>query len=422
MKSTLLFSPSSWRKRSSKQSTGDQITPTRSGILFPLKQRPGTSSVPEDVGPKQTAALPRTPPRRPARPPSLNLSLAAALPIGSAPPSAPPRMESRQSPTPRRSNPVGNLINAKRSMPELDGVWKDFLDDVNEDSSSLSMYSTPKLPQIRPGSAGIDSYISPRGRGSSKPRPTLHTSKSVANIAPSPRSSIASDDSLALIADFDSLLLFPAPPPLIIRKRVPKPLVLRPSATIAPLPPSPTISSLDSTPLATPTTPTFRQTSCPSSILKKSSSTPLIYGSPVRLATLSSMENYSPHSTSLLPQRIAHSVSTPPPAKPFMLPIAHRSTSSDTMALSSSNSSRRHNRNNLFSSNSRLETSVVASLFLILFDVFSFLQLHIYSQLTGTRVTARLRSNGGLRFNWFFILYLLHLLFKDCRHALDESC
>lgn len=57
----------------------------------------------------------------------------------------------------------------------------------------------------------------------------------------------------------DTLSLFPHPPPLVVRKRIPKPLVLKATPSIAPLPPSPMInsagfSSTDSTPVATPTT------------------------------------------------------------------------------------------------------------------------------------------------------------------------
>ncbi|PPQ63417.1 hypothetical protein CVT24_004927 [Panaeolus cyanescens] len=50
------------------------------------------------------------------------------------------------------------------------------------------------------------------------------------------------------------LSLFPAPPPLIVRKKIPAPLVLRPSP-----PPRSSQSSRDSTPLGTPTTPRFQQ-------------------------------------------------------------------------------------------------------------------------------------------------------------------
>ncbi|KAF9006494.1 hypothetical protein BDQ17DRAFT_1540308 [Cyathus striatus] len=57
-----------------------------------------------------------------------------------------------------------------------------------------------------------------------------------------------------LIDSDDPISLFPSPPPLVVRKKVPQPLILRPTPTIAPLPPSPCFSSCDFTPPATPAT------------------------------------------------------------------------------------------------------------------------------------------------------------------------
>ncbi|EAU84683.1 hypothetical protein CC1G_00202 [Coprinopsis cinerea okayama7 len=72
----------------------------------------------------------------------------------------------------------------------------------------------------------------------------------------------------------DLCALFPSPPPLIIRKKVPQPLVLQPRSppsTVA-FPPSPNPSSTDSTPVSTPTSPKQFPTSTPtqSPLLKAS--------------------------------------------------------------------------------------------------------------------------------------------------------
>lgn len=90
---------------------------------------------------------PVTPPRPPRPPPlDLNYTLSTPPPVsqsssGSGPHhnrikfSTPPK-----SPSPRsRASPSSPLsIRAKRSMPELDGVWQGFLQDVEEDSDSIT--------------------------------------------------------------------------------------------------------------------------------------------------------------------------------------------------------------------------------------------------------------------------------------------
>ncbi|KAF9568979.1 hypothetical protein CPC08DRAFT_283334 [Agrocybe pediades] len=65
--------------------------------------------------------------------------------------------------------------------------------------------------------------------------------------------SVASSD-----ADHFPLSLFPLPPPLIVRKKVPAPLNLRAAPSVS------TQSSRDSTPLGTPTTPRIQYTTSPS--------------------------------------------------------------------------------------------------------------------------------------------------------------
>ncbi|KAF5388356.1 hypothetical protein D9615_000328 [Tricholomella constricta] len=80
---------------------------------------------------------------------------------------------------------------------------------------------------------------------------TPHLPLSTTSSRPIPEPRNPNVDSLR--SSRETLASFPKPPPLRFRKR-PKPLVLLPTPTVARLPPSPLISSIDSTPVATPTT------------------------------------------------------------------------------------------------------------------------------------------------------------------------
>ncbi|KAF9058043.1 hypothetical protein BJ165DRAFT_1521364 [Panaeolus papilionaceus] len=100
-----------------------------------------------------------------------------------------------------------------------------------------------------------------------KPRRLYHNSGSSTPHLPYDGRGSPSPPSLGATSSIDGeagnfpLSLFPAPPPLIVRKKVPSPLVLRPSP-----PPRSAQSSRDSTPLGTPTTPRFQQVYSPSQL------------------------------------------------------------------------------------------------------------------------------------------------------------
>jgi len=126
-----------------------------------------------------------------------------------------------------------------------------------------------------------------------------------------------------------SLSQFPTPPrpPMPRRRMPPKPLVLLPTPSIAPLPPSPLLSSGESTPVATPTTPRYTEPCMRKGILKKPSScsidptTPTTPTSPPR-RTLPEVHSHTP------PPRL-RSAQSVPHFQPLALANAHRLTSSD---------------------------------------------------------------------------------------------
>ncbi|KAJ3810627.1 hypothetical protein F5876DRAFT_76573 [Lentinula aff. lateritia] len=357
----LLFSPSIWRIKFPKSSGVDELaaserseTPTST---FIGRLKPGH----KETGGRANSSMKQTP-CRPPRPPSPNL-FGTPRPVEDTSEVPTFRRELSQKRLIRDQRPTrtADLLKAKRSLPELDGVWKGFLNDVNEDHDSLYQHPIPDLltlqrqsPTLRPELkdeevSGSRSHF-PRRRplGGSHPRVTLHTSRSTTCIAIpeepslSPRSSVSSAD---YVTDIDSLALFPAPPPLRIRKKVPKPLILLPTATIVPLPPSPCTGSLNPTPVASPTSPKLpqspRRATSPPSILKKSQSAVSLYSMPTS-------PSYNTHPSA------AHSISSPSRPSPSISPTSHKSSSSDTMALSNSGSSRRYtNRTNTFASSPR---------------------------------------------------------------------
>ncbi|KIK65373.1 hypothetical protein GYMLUDRAFT_94025 [Collybiopsis luxurians FD-317 M1] len=341
---TPLFSPMSWRKKKAFAEQQDECPPTPTRSFLSSSSRPSSSRQRSPVSNagssiERSTSLSKTSPRRPPRPPSLNLSVPPPTdsPAKAGIKSASAGINSSLSTLANR-RPI--LVKAKRSMPELDGVWKGFLADVDEDVNLLDKHPIPKLPSLHHHSRS-DLALRQDGGGSPNSRHVLCSSKSTNNLSklewsPSPRSSVSSSDSLS--TDFDSLALFPAPPPLKIRKKVPKALVLRPMPSIASLPPSPGLSSPESTPVTTPTTPTpsqcLRKTTTPPSILKKPSSPALSHSFPAGPDPLAS-ELHNNHGSCFRPGRIAHSLSSPTPGSPPMsMTAAHRSTSSDIITFS----------------------------------------------------------------------------------------
>ncbi|KAJ3910170.1 hypothetical protein F5879DRAFT_984015 [Lentinula edodes] len=365
----LLFSPSIWRIKFPKSSGVDELAASERSETSPStfigRLKPGH----KETGERATSSMKQTP-CRPPRPPSPNL-FGTPRPVEdtSEVPTLRRELSQRKHIRVQRPYRTADSLKAKRSLPELDGVWKGFLNEVNEDNDSLYQHPIPDLPTLQRQSPTVrpelkDEEVSgsrshfPRRRpfGGSQPRVTLHTSRSTTCVAIpeerslSPRSSVSSAD---YETDMDSLALFPAPPPLRIRKKIPKPLILVPTATIVPLPPSPCTGSLNPTPVASPTSPKLpqspRRATSPPSILKKSQSAASLYSMP----TSPSYNTYPSTLTLAHPPRIAHSISSPSRPSPSISPTSHKSSSSDTMALSNSGSSRRYtNRTSTFTSSS----------------------------------------------------------------------
>ncbi|TFK76024.1 hypothetical protein BDN72DRAFT_361510 [Pluteus cervinus] len=233
---------------------GRLLTPTspnRSGGFFPYQiHSAGSSASNHD---------PASPsPQRPPRPPSLDLY-------------SPVASQSSPSPSPAKQRRVDN------DFELLDRFLDTYLDD--SDMESDDELSTPKAlgfsegkvekghrvhgshvvanSHIQDGRSG-DHPVSPKRQRvpyKSGSTPHLRSTPSAPPASPPPQ------------PNEDPLSLFPKPPPLIIRKKVPRPLVLRtmpsvgsldqPSPSLSAFPPSPSIgsSSPDSTPLTTPTSP-----------------------------------------------------------------------------------------------------------------------------------------------------------------------
>ncbi|KAJ4465113.1 hypothetical protein J3R30DRAFT_2927344 [Lentinula aciculospora] len=371
-----LFSPNMWRRKLPKSSTGDQPKepPTSERSETPTSPFIGRLKFGHEGRRERAASCSKQAPHRPPRPPSPNLfsppiEATAKVPVL--------RAGSQRKPIQsQRSTSAADLLKAKRSMPELDGVWKGFLEDVNEDHDSLFNYP-PQSPAPQTYSAPITSEFYGEAvsdssspfplrrpcRGSPKPRAILHSSKSTTNIVRreetfySSRSSMSSAESLSYVTDLDPLALFPAPPPLRIRKKIPKPLILLPTATIATLPPSPSTGSIDSTPVVTPTTPTLpnspRRVTSPPSILKKSQSTALLYSTRATPDSLISRNYTSSPSMSL--SRAPHVTQSMSNSSYTSRSSSHRSSSSDTTALSNSSHFTGRSRTNATSPGSRSE-------------------------------------------------------------------
>ncbi|KAF5393656.1 hypothetical protein D9757_000123 [Collybiopsis confluens] len=331
-----LFSPINWRKKKSFAEQQEEFPSTYARSFLSSPPRPRSARSPG------AGALS---PRRPPRPPSLDLS----EPL----PSVPSGQLDSESPSWTIASRGQTLKKPKRSMPELDGVWKGFLADMDEDPNLLHKRPMPKLPPFHHSNSDSTTYGV--GRVSSRRRPVPCGNKSAHNLSdlklersPSPSLSTSSSDSLSDATDFDSLALFPAPPPLRVRRKIPEPLVLQPSISRSPLQQSPALSSLDSTPVTTPTTPTplqsCRKTFTPPSILRKPSSPALSHNYPLMPDYLPPEPHYS-HVFHTRPGRLAHSSSSPEPNIPPMTTLsAHRSTSSDTFTFANSSRQPRYEK------------------------------------------------------------------------------
>ncbi|KAF8897423.1 hypothetical protein BD779DRAFT_1667406 [Infundibulicybe gibba] len=278
--------PAMRRRLHSANSNHDSLSADESGGAVPSPPVVRTKRLPDLPGTSRNISAPRRPPR----PPSLKLSLTELTSHALPPVHLAPSIEDDTPLNLQRQGSLRPLRSAVRQMPELDGVWKGFLDDAHEVLHKPISPSSPpdpftSNPRCQPGTSGSRS-VAPRptscrnettARSPSKSHPYYHTTGSISHLpylkeaqgVPSTHGDEDGSDSQTEDRAGDttgipqfSLSLFPAPPPLVIRKR-PKPLVLRATPTIAPLPPSPCLSNFsspDSTPLATPTTPKAFQT------------------------------------------------------------------------------------------------------------------------------------------------------------------
>lgn len=229
-----------------------------------------------------------SPPTRPPRPPSLNLDAASdPSPLDATPAMQParPLISAFSSSQPYEQDPdegSNDVLEAHKRLPQLDGVWKGFLQDIDEDPLLLEVgtkgvglherkSTQPTALEMRGNGA-----MAPKGKPRSKQiiadavldpsthslRNRYHLTGSTSHL-PYVKESLSCSSSEANIRRPSSKLddvhetepflsLFPSPPPLRIRKKNLKPLVLLPTPTIVPLPPSPAYSS-DTTPTGTPT-------------------------------------------------------------------------------------------------------------------------------------------------------------------------
>ncbi|KAF7355238.1 hypothetical protein MSAN_01439800 [Mycena sanguinolenta] len=144
-------------------------------------------------------------------------------------------------------------------MPVLDNVWEGFIRDVEgpvEDIHDFTIYGLSNDGSQRRVPSFLDYPPIPT--------PQLRTSlyrTGASGSTPHFKSphelnsdSEESEDEEQIDVGF-ALSQFPAPPPpppMPRRRTPPRPLVLRPTPSIAPLPPSPSFSSGESTPVATP--------------------------------------------------------------------------------------------------------------------------------------------------------------------------
>lgn len=240
---------------------------------------PMTSSVhrPPPLSSSSASTLPRRPPRPqplytsesnlgewssisgdPQRATSLNHVSLDIPPL----PSRPTSRDGRSSRTTRKE---------KRTVPEIEGSWRQFLTDVQEDINTLDFSSDAPIhlpPALRTKQENGSSIPLTAPLKTTKQSPSL-SSKATARPAliqtsHSAPAIITGVASTANGAEF-SLSLFPTPPPLGLRKRSPpRPLDLsstyaRSETSLPEMSPGYSCSTPDLTPIPTPTTPRFSQ-------------------------------------------------------------------------------------------------------------------------------------------------------------------
>ena len=393
MKGTSIFSPGTWRKKrlqrvlsDSPSSDQEKSCPQAGSVCeFPATLSAsysashtrsvvnvGSPKVYEDVPSHPRSCPPSRPPskpvlyspnntspggyrhseeapRRPSRPPSLNLDTPATE-------RTPPKTSEGKRPHARLTRSTtspppqthASCLRTKVSLPELDGVWKGFLEEVEEDQHSLTASTGlrgPLPPGRRPRSVATV-RSPPRVKRFQDLPPSPSYDKRLFEIKPPPmedmhESESDSDDDDDAEAESPStpgfsasLALFPPPPPLTIRRRpIPKPLEIRPPP-VSTLPPSPSTSSLDSTPIATPTTPTQSSIVSPRRCPKTKGHFSPEYVSPTPSPTRP--PNRTSASDSVV-QRLhtTRSFYHPPRNRP-QLTASHRTTSSESVSSCSS--------------------------------------------------------------------------------------
>ncbi|THV08663.1 hypothetical protein K435DRAFT_959197 [Dendrothele bispora CBS 962.96] len=342
MKPSSLFSPSSWRKKKRSPSTQvDHSLPTSpvsstfqqsapSSLRCSLSERAEVNSDTFSLAYPLSTTEPRPlengtrPPRRPPRPPGLDLhapllqssASCPSVPVSPKSPGtpkhdlcAPPLSPSHSCPPMRygeseQSHSNSDILKSKRSMPQLDGVWKGFLKELDEDPLTFQLPSnlaqTHSHHNSQPRCRGHRSVSSSIPKSKSTHDLSVHADMSLPGrrnkplqrspfseplytplSSPKPNRpklilSQTPKDPLHELDEGDLTLSFPAPPPLFIRRKVGPLPALKPRSDT---PPSPAMcsstSSSDSTPVATPTTATPTQSSPkipPLMITKKSSS------------------------------------------------------------------------------------------------------------------------------------------------------
>ncbi|KAK0468325.1 uncharacterized protein EV420DRAFT_1686256 [Desarmillaria tabescens] len=257
------FLRNSWKKRertTSSPSSSEELSTTNARNSSPPKS--SFSTFPRSLMKKrsQTHPIPL---------------LKYALPVPSS-------LRSRhQRPYERNSDETDHqVLEAHKRLPQLDGVWKGFLQDIDEDPLLLEVGSKgagsheKKSAQPTPSAVRRNGVMPPTAKSRSTRiipdavlDPSTHSLRNRYHITgstshlPYVKESLSRSSSEANIRRPSKLIdvnetepflsLFPSPPPLRIRKKNLKPLVLLPTPTIIPLPPSPAYST-DTTPTGTP--------------------------------------------------------------------------------------------------------------------------------------------------------------------------
>ncbi|KAF9498463.1 hypothetical protein BDN71DRAFT_380916 [Pleurotus eryngii] len=344
---------------------------------MPYRQRTKSASVIGSGFDTEHCVAPPVPskPRRPRRPPPLDLSSETSRNLEDskdsdvtprAPFTAPLVLKKKASAHTHALRPV-------RTDAELDGVWHGFLAELEEDFDFLDtaeprkggtshrrcfsrryndfhshlMDSEDSRPHTSPKFDELSQLYSP---------PSYHPtfSRSMSNLSNSSKDPTRWNhhrQPKRVIAE-DPLSLFPAPPPLNIRRgrTAPTPLILNPTPSIVQLPLSPAMSTPDTTPVATPTTPKFCQSPAtrdgstfPVSILKKRSLTSNQKTEPLSPSPSSNSFVYASSSASISGFPSSTHIQLPParPLRPTQSashirvknPATHKATFSDSQAM-----------------------------------------------------------------------------------------